>query len=81
MEIVKLDIQLQEFNSEADFKSVHEYTFDLTENLPEVQDSAESRRNFMQHTIEGLWKLKENTDMYLTKLLEDQKNDEAFIKR
>jgi hypothetical protein len=24
----------------------------------------------MKHTIEGLWKLKENTDMYLTKLIE-----------
>lgn len=42
---------------------------------------AEGRRAFMQHTIDGLWKLKEQSDACLTGIIDANKKDGDVLKK
>lgn len=68
MELLKLAIKVQK-NPGEDFQLAHEFSHKATEEV-KVEDSVESKRNFMKYTVEALEKLKQNTDEYLTKLIE-----------
>ena len=43
-------------------------------------NQVEKRKEFMKHTIEGLWKMKDASDQYLTGILEEQKKEKDFMK-
>lgn len=68
MNILNLEISIKK-RSDASSEVVHSFAQNLEDKLV-YEDSANYRKEFMQHTIEGLEKLKQNTDEFLTKILE-----------